>query len=193
MGGVERYEEPSDDVLAYFGAQGVVLDQEQRYQIAKLEVIEGTDGLIQLWGALSGGVEERIQGMSAVQERRALEGWRLETDYKADREAEARADEARRKRGKEREAEIKKEQETAKAKVQAAQEKRWMAFEQAKGRLMQQWGLGAWTTLERDLRSVAWSETGVRLSVSQTTTATSKKAVFLSAAMREILSQADWS
>jgi hypothetical protein len=187
---VERYEEPSDDVLAWFSAQGLALSQEQRYQIAQLEVVEGSEGLLALWGGLSGSVEERIAAANAVQERRALEGWRLETDYRADREAEERADAARRRASQERVEAAQKERKAVEARERAARDKRWETFEQAKADLMRQWGKGAWTTLEEDLQGVTWGEQAVRLQVRQTSGATAKKASFLSTAMSEILGTA---
>ena len=184
---MERYEEPTDDVMAWFSAHGVALDQEQRYQVAKLEVIEGSDGLLQLWAALSGGVEERIQAVNAIQEQRRKEGWRLETDYQADKEALLRAAAADRRQRQERTAAAKEEQRSGEKAAKAAREKRWAAFEQAKGRLVKEWGKGAWSTLEADLRGVEWGEWRLRVTVRQTSVGATRKAAYLSTAMSEIL------
>ena len=184
---MERYEEPSDDVIAWFSAQGVMLDQEQRYRIAQLEVIEGSQGMLQLWAALSGSVEEKIQAMGAIQERRGKEAWRLETDYQADKEALLRAAAAERTRRSERSGKARTERRTAERAAKAAQEVLWLAFEQAIARLTRQWGKGAWGKLEAELVGVTWKEKAVCLRIEQTGPAAAKKAAFLSVAMSEIL------
>lgn len=187
---MERYEEPSDDVLAWFSAQGIVPSQEQRWQIAQLEVIEGSEELIQLWNALGGSIEEKIQALSAIQERRALEGWRRETDYREDKEALGRAVTAERARNKEKGEEARRVQTGVERKAKVEGERQRNAFEQAKTRLTKQWGQGAWSTLDAEVVGVEWGNRGVRLKVKQTSKATTKKAGFLSEAASEVLGEA---
>jgi len=190
LGDMERYEDPSDDVLAWFSAHGVALEPGQRWKLAQLEVIEGSDGLLHLWAALSGSVNERIQAVAAIQDRRGLEAWRLETNHLADKEAMLRAGVAERRRHQEHREGAREDQRQTERKAKAARDKRWTAFEQAKAQLAKEWGRGAWGTLEADLLAVAWEEWSVKMTVRQAGAGTARKAAFLSAAMSEILGSA---
>ena len=187
MGVMERYDEPSDEMLAFFAAQGVMLDAGQRHRLARLEVIEGAEGLMALWSGLSGSTEERIASVEAVQARRGLDAWRLETNLQADKEAEARADAVRRARGRQVLIEQRQVVQSQTAAAAAAQDVLWEAFGQAKGRLGQRWGRGAWRTLEEDLLGAAWGEDRVVLKLREVNPGAERKATFLSAAMSEIL------